>query len=144
MDCIKSCKSLRKSLVQFQKGPVFIIDLGLALKCQDCTPVEHPARLQPHQSTSTPFHHPFSQRPKMASVSSAQSGRECLLMSRAAVELCADLKEFDADYDVIDTDDEVKTESPVYDQCYESGGSGSIIQMTNVSPTEIYGACSGL
>ena len=52
----------------------------------------------------------------------------------------ADLLEFESDSDAIDTDDEAESESPVYDQFYESGGPGAVIQMTNFSPTEFHGA----
>ena len=130
---IQTCKSFRKSLVQFKKGLSFTTDLDLSF-----TLVEHTARLQSQPSTPTLLHqpNPFYRRLKMASVTSTKAGRALLLLPDAAVECRADLKEFESDSNAIDTDDEVESESSVYDQFYESGGPEAVIQMTNGSPTD--------
>ena len=74
----------------------------------------------------------------MASVTPTQAARALLLLSDAAVERRTDLEEYASDSDAVDTDDEVESESPIYDQFYENGGAAAVIQMTNFSPTEFH------
>ena len=60
------------------------------------------------------------------------------MLSDAAVQHCADLQEFASDSDAIDTDEEVESESLIFDQFSENGGASAIIQTTNVSPKKFY------
>ena len=74
----------------------------------------------------------------MASVTSAQAARTFHLLSDATVGNHADLQEFASDSDAIDTDEEVESEPPIYDQFYENWGASTIIQIKCVSLTEFY------
>ena len=74
----------------------------------------------------------------MASVTPTQAARALLLLSDAAVARRADLEEYASGSDAVDTDDEVESESLIYDQFYENGGAAAVIQMTNFSPTEFH------
>ena len=82
----------------------------------------------------------------MANLTAYDATRDLRLLEDAAIERQTTLAEYDRASAPVESDDENDSDCPIFDLFYDSGGSRSIVKMTNFTPRKflaIWNAVSG-